>query len=63
MTGIGEVIVGSGGVEKLFSEAALGRRGFEVVFVFGEIFGHGDELAADVVPGLENDLRRRGRRV
>src|SRR4029077_4254756 len=47
---IGEVVVGSGGVEKLVGEAALGGRGFEIVFVFGEIFGHGDELAAYVVP-------------
>src|SRR5579864_7682510 len=50
---IDEVVVGSGGVQQLLGETALGGIGFEVVFIFGKIFGHGDELAADVVPGVE----------
>ena len=58
MAGFAEEIVGIGGVEQLLGETALGGRGFEVVFVFGEIFGHGDEFAADVVPGVEHDFRR-----
>jgi hypothetical protein len=44
-------------VEKLFGETALRRRRFEVVFVFGEIFGHCDELSSHVVPGIKYDLR------
>ena len=59
MNGVGEEIIGAGGVSELFGEAALGGRGLEFVFVLGEIFGHGDELAADVVPGVEQDFGRR----
>src|SRR5712692_295946 len=54
--GIGEKIIGVGGVQKLLGKGALGGRGLVVVFVLGEVFGHGDELAADVVPGIEHDL-------
>ena len=56
--GVGEEIVCAGGVQELFGEAALGGRGFEVVFVLGKIFGHGDEFAANIVPGVEQGLRR-----
>jgi hypothetical protein len=49
-------------VQKAIGKGALGRSGLEVVLVFGKIFGHGDELAADLVPGLEHGLRRAGRR-
>ena len=45
-------------MHQLFGEAALDGRGFEVIFVFGKIFGHGGELAADVVPGIEQDFGR-----
>ena len=55
--GIGEVIVGTGGVENCSAKTALGGRGLEIVFVFGEIFGHGDELSPNVVPGIEHDFR------
>src|SRR4029077_13040910 len=40
---VGEEIVRSGSVKQLFGKAALGGSGFEVVFVFGKILGHGDE--------------------
>ena len=58
VTEIGEVIVGSGGVEQLLGETALGGSRLHVVLVFGEILGHVDELAADVVPAVEHDFGR-----
>jgi len=45
---VGEEIVGTGQVEKLFGEAALSGRGLEIIFVFGEILGHSDELSSHV---------------
>ncbi len=40
--GVGEVIVCARGMQELLGEAALGGGGLEVVFIFGEIFGHGN---------------------
>ena len=56
---VDEEIVGAGHVEQLLGKTALGRGRFEVVLVLGEIFGHGDKFASDVVPGIENDFRFR----
>src|SRR5205085_4298244 len=47
---IGEVVVGSCRVQQLLGEAALGGCGLHVVLVFGKVFGHSGELAADIVP-------------
>src|SRR5271165_7475649 len=54
---IGKEIICVGGVEQLSGEGALGGRGLEIVFVLREILGHGDELAANVVPSFEHGLR------
>jgi hypothetical protein len=35
----------------------LRRRGLEVVFVLRKILGHGDEFAANLVPGIQHDLQ------
>jgi hypothetical protein len=43
-------------VQELLGERALGGGGLEVVFVLGEIFGHSDDFAADVVPCVEYDF-------
>ena len=53
---IDEEVIRPGSVQELLGEAALGGGGFEVVFIFWEIFGHGDELAADVVPGIKDNF-------
>ena len=57
---IGEKIVGIRGVQKILGKTALRRGGLEVVLVFRKIFGHGDQLSSDVVPGLEHCLRGTG---
>src|SRR5579872_95584 len=54
--GVGEVIGGAGGMQELLGERAFGGRGLEIVFVFWEVLGHGDEFAADIVPGVEDDF-------
>src|SRR5437879_11870471 len=55
--GIGEEIVCSCRMQQLLCEAALRRRGLEVVFVLRKILGHGDEFAANLVPGIQHDLQ------
>src|SRR5258708_2512292 len=55
--GIGEEIVCSCRMQQLLCEAALRRRGLEVVFVLRKILGHGDEVAANLVPGIQHDLQ------
>ena len=53
-----EKIVRPGRVQQLLGKAALRRGRFEVVLVFGKILGHGDQLAADVVPRFQHRLGR-----
>ena len=50
----GNVEIDGGDVQKILSEGAFVRLHFEVVFVLGEVFGHRDQLVADVVPELES---------
>ena len=50
---IGEEVTGGGGVNQALGESSGGGRGFAVVLVFGIVFGHGDEFAADFIPLFE----------
>src|SRR5215470_2959897 len=52
-----DVVINGGNVEKVFRKGALVLLYFELVPVFGEVFGHGDELVADVVPPLKSFIR------
>src|SRR5713101_6448360 len=47
-----------GGVDQSLGKAADCGRGLEVVLVFGEIFGHRDQLSSDLVPIYEKGFRR-----
>src|SRR5262249_38068691 len=55
--GLGEEIVCSCRMHQLLCEAALRRRGLEVVFVLRKILCHGDEFAATLVPRVRHGLQ------
>jgi hypothetical protein len=48
-------------VQKILRKGALVFLQFEIVFVFREILGHGDELVPDVVPPIQHFLGSRAR--
>ena len=60
LRGIGEVIHCRGSMDHVGKESpGFGLR-LELIFVFGEVAGHGDELSPDIVPLLEHGLRGTG---
>ncbi len=45
-------------VQQLLGERTLRRVRLEIVFLFWKVFRHCDQLAADIVPVVQQDLRR-----
>ena len=52
----GEIVHGPRRVQNLLGKTSHLWRGFVVVLVFRQILGHGDQLAADLIPLRQYDL-------
>jgi hypothetical protein len=52
-----QIVIDGSDVQKILRKGALVLLHFEIVLVFGKIFGHGDQLVADLVPPFQGLVR------
>jgi hypothetical protein len=48
-----QIVIDGSDVQKILRKGALVLLHFEIVLVFGKIFGHRDQLVADLVPPFQ----------
>jgi hypothetical protein len=53
---IGEEIIRIRRMQQLLGKASLRRGWLEIVFVFGKILGHRDQLSPHIVPRIQKSL-------